>query len=389
MKVKSISNNNIISFKMLHVLEVCTSRSWGGMEMQVFKTAKALLERGHRVTLLCYPDSSLHREAIAGGVSCIIFPFGNSIHPLLILRLRRYLQNHPMDIIHIQFSRDLRFVVPAIEGFSPCLPIMLTKRVGSYVRKKDLLHRYLYSRVNLITAISQVIQQNVIDTCPIASSRVEVIYNGIQVDRFNQALKNRDEIRHSMNVKEGYIIIGMVGRFSPGKGHEEFLQAAKIIVDRRQKVQFWIIGEASYGESDYVESIKQLGRKLKLLDKVIFTGFREDIPGLMAAMDIVAVPSHAEAFGNVAIEAMATAKPVVASNCDGLIDIVVNHVTGIQIPAKNSVALAEALLCLIDNENLRKSYGKAGQQRARDMFDDVKQFNKIEQRLIDLVKAKK
>jgi hypothetical protein len=80
--------------------------------------------------------------------------FRNSLHLDLIMPLRQFLRRHRFDVMHTHFSRDLRFIVPASEGIRPKMTVVLSKRVGSYIRKKNRLHRYLYSHVNLVLAIT-------------------------------------------------------------------------------------------------------------------------------------------------------------------------------------------------------------------------------------------
>ncbi|MDZ7767289.1 MAG: glycosyltransferase family 4 protein [Melioribacteraceae bacterium] len=181
----------------------------------------------------------------------------------------------------------------------------------------------------------------------------------------------------------------MFGRFSPGKGHEEFLEAAKIISSQKKNVKFLVVGSESYGEPEYAQSIYKLADSYNLKEKLIFTGFREDVPELMGAIDILAVPSHAEAFGNVAIEGMAAGKPVVAANNYGLLDIVVDQKTGLLFKVKEANDLADKLITLIDDRGQREKLGNAGLQRVKEVFDEKKQIKKLEQRFFDLIEAKK
>ena len=361
----------------MQILEFCTSRSWGGMEMRVLQTSIDLRALGHKITVFCYPDSSLHKEVAAEGFDCFALPFGNGIHPILILKLKRYLKNTPFDLVHVQFSRDLRFLIPALKKSSK-IPVVLTKRVGSYIKKKDIIHKYLYSRVDLVLAISQVIKNNVIDTCPIDESKVQIHYNGIKIEKYKTALTKRNDTREAMNAPLKKCVISLMGRLSPGKGHEDFLKAAEIVLYENKDVLFWIVGSASYGEEEYELQIKKIAGELENNENIIFTGFRKDIPELIAASDIIAVPSHAEAFGNAAIEAMAAARPVVSSNTDGLIDIVVEGETGFRVPAKNPGKLAQAFFELIYDPNLRNKFGEAGQKRVEVMFNESKQTKKLE-----------
>ena len=370
--------------KPMQILEFCTSRSWGGMEMRVLQTAIDLKALGHKITIFCYPESSLNKEALAEGFDCFTLPFGNGIHPLLIIKLKKYLNRQSFDLVHVQFSRDLRFVIPAIKKSSK-IPVVLTKRVGSYIKKKDFLHKYLYSRVDLVLAISQVIKKNVVDTCPIDDARVQIHYNGIKVEKYKSALTKRDASRKAMNAEPRQSVVSLMGRLSPGKGHEDFLEAAKIILEKKDDVIFWIVGNASFGEEEYETKIKQMASDLGVENKITFTGFRKDIPELLGASDIVAVPSHAEAFGNAAIEAMAAARPVVSSNTDGLVDIVVENETGFRVPPKDPIKLASAIFELIDKPELREQFGIAGQQRVEEMFNEEIQTKKLEQIFINLI----
>ncbi|GAB6282178.1 MAG: glycosyltransferase family 4 protein [Ignavibacterium sp.] len=356
------------------------------MEMRTIKVSKSLIQLGHDLTLLCYPNSSLNIEAKQSSLKTITLPFSNGIHIYLIQKLKKFILKEKFDIIHLHYSRDLRFVIPAISQIKPKIPVVLTKRIGSYINKKNFIHKYLYSKVDLITTISEVIKKNVIETCPINPDKVEVIYNGINIHEFQNASKYREKIRHELNINEDEILIGMFGRFSPGKGYEEFLKAVKIISDKKLNTKFIIVGKSSYGEENYANKIYNLAKELELNDIVKFLGYRKDIPELMSAIDILAVPSYAEAFGNVAIEGMAAAKPVVATNTDGLVEIVINGETGLQIPPQNFKALSEALIKLINDVQLRKSFGEAGLKRVINVFNEDIQMKKLENRFLELIK---
>jgi len=120
----------------------------------------------------------------------------------------------------------------------------------------------------------------------------------------------------------------MMARFSPGKGHEEFLFAAKELNKNFTNLKFLIVGEPSRGENDYAEAIKKLASDYKL-SNLIFTGFRSDTPEVLSAMDIFVFPSHAEAFGIALAEAMSMGKPSVCSNAEGVLDIAVDGVTSL------------------------------------------------------------
>jgi len=116
------------------------------------------------------------------------------------------------------------------------------------------------------------------------------------------------------------------------QGHEDLLQAAAAVRADHPQVRFLIVGEATAGEDAYARQIRALAESLQLGDGAIFAGFRRDVPDVMASCDIFAFPSHAESFGVVLIEAMAMELPVVSTNCDGVLDIVVDGKTGLEVP---------------------------------------------------------
>jgi glycosyltransferase involved in cell wall biosynthesis len=168
----------------------------------------------------------------------------------------------------------------------------------------------------------------------------------------------------------------MLGRFSPGKGHEEFLFAAKELNKRYDNLVFMIVGEASRGENDYELQIKNLARDYRL-DNIIFTGFRSDIPEILSAMDIFVFPSHSEAFGIALTEAMAMGLPSVCSDSEGILDIAIDGETSYLFENKNSIDLALKIEQLIISPEKRIQFGIAANRRAIDYFALDKLTDKV------------
>jgi glycosyltransferase involved in cell wall biosynthesis len=236
-----------------------------------------------------------------------------------------------------------------------------------------------------VLAISEVIHKNVINTTPITADRVLTLHDSVDTDIFSLRRINRTSIRALLGLNEETVTIGFVGRFSPGKGHEELLAAAGILSKKFANIRFLVVGEASHGEERYEQKIRALARSLELEKTVTFLGYRTDIPELMAAFDIFAFPSHAESFGVVLIEAMAMERPVVSTNCDGVLDIVVDEETGLYVHPRNSAELAEGLARLTRDASLRERMGKAGRKRVERLFDQRTQMNKLEDLYFELL----
>jgi glycosyltransferase involved in cell wall biosynthesis len=346
--------------------------------MQVIVECTELKRRGHEVALLCHPKSRLEQEAKAANIETLALELRATNYPVALGTLRRFLARRRIEIIDAQVSQDLSALVPAAI-FIPRPPsIILTKRVGSFISKKDAFHRWLYRHVSLVVAVSEVIRKNVIDTCPIDADRVVTLFDGVDLERFDPSCLHRMTFREELGLRADDIVIGMVGRFSPGKGHEEFIDAAEMIHSRSPEIKFVVVGEPSRGEDEHGKSIRERGKTLVDQGAMIFTGFRADIPEVMAALDILAFPSHAEAFGDVLIEAMAMKLPIVSTNCDGVIEIVVDGETGIQVPPRDASALSNALVRLVQDEQLRKAFGEAGRSRVEKIFDLKQRTDSLE-----------
>jgi glycosyltransferase involved in cell wall biosynthesis len=352
----------------MKILYSCLSKSWGGMEMFTLTAIKELLKRNIQVELLCAAESRIHIEA--NNMGLIIYPVKASgyFHPLTIMKLASILRQGRYDIIHTQSSKDLWIIVPAVKMLGRRIPVFLTKQLGSFIVKKDILHRWIYKYVTLAFAISRVIKKNLLETVPLPEKRIEILHNGIDIKRFSPDAADRGKIRREFSVADNELLIGMLARFSPGKGHEEFLSAAKNLSQKYSPLKFIIVGEASRGENDYADKIKALAADYRL-NNVIFSGFRSDTPDVLAAMDIFVFPSHAEAFGIALAEAMAMGKPCVASNSDGILDLIDDNLTGCLFENKNAAELEKKIEAFILSAGLREKLGSAARVSAVSKFN--------------------
>jgi glycosyltransferase involved in cell wall biosynthesis len=338
------------------------------MEMFTLAAVKQLLKRNISVELLCADESRIHIEA--NNLGLLVHPIKRTWISNLsnILRLASLIRRSKYDLIHTQASFDLWLIVPALQLIKKNIPLILTKQVGSFIIKKDFLHKWIYNRVAFAFAISTAIQKNLVDTCPLPTDKVLLVPNGIDIERFNPENVNPLKVRQEFEIKDNELLIGMMARFSPGKGHEEFLFAAKELNKKYSSLKFMAVGEASRGENDYADSIKKLAADYQLKN-LIFTGYRSDTPDILAALNIFVFPSHAEAFGIALAEAMAMGKPSVCSNAEGILDIAVDNETSLLFENKNAEDLTKKISILIDSSDLRDKFSAAARKRAVELFD--------------------
>lgn len=352
----------------MKILYSCLSKSWGGMEMITLIFIRKLIARNYQVELLCLEESRMQIEANNLGI--IIHPVKASgyIHPVTMLKISALIKNNNYVLIHTQASKDLWLLVPALKIASSQIPLFLTKQMGSFIVKKDFMHKFLYQRVTKAFAISTVIKNNLLETTPLSADKIELLYNAVDVKKFDPVKADRTKVRKEFNIGDEEIVIGMIARFSPGKGHEEFLQSAKALSSKINNLKFIVVGEASRGEDEFANSIKSMAEKLELKN-IIFAGFRSDTPDVLSAFDIFIFPSHAEAFGIALIEAMAMERASVCSNSDGVLDIAVDGETNFLFQNKNAEDLANKTEQLIADKDKRIRMGKEARKRVLEKFD--------------------
>ncbi len=366
----------------MKVLKSCGSPSWGGIEIYVLRTIETMNKAGNNVPILCMPDTNIYRSARENGITALPILRKGPGRLSSILKLRKYLTENNPDIIHTHISNDLWILVPAMKLAGSNAKLILSKGMESGVSKKDIFHRWLYKRVNMIVPVSEFIKKNVLKTCPVNEEKVKVIHDGIQLEKFNPDLFNKNEVRKQLGFNESTIIIGMVGRMSPGKGHEIFFRSAQMMMkgDLKDRVKFLVVGGASFGEKVYEKKLLAEAESFGLKEVITFTGQQSNIPYYLAAMDILAFPSNEESFGGTVVEAMAMKLPVVASNSGAVPEIVIDGETGILVPRNDAAALTEALIKLINDEKLRAAIGANGRKRAEQHFDMkeyIRQFEEL------------
>lgn len=342
--------------------------------MHVAHLSRELARRGHQVVLLCSPGSRL-ASATPTKVADLSVPGYVALRS--VFRAAQLLRAFRPDVVHVHYSRDLWVIVPALWGL-PGVPLVFTKHIGTRRPKRDPLHAYLYRRVDQAIAISQVIARNLQETHPLPQRKIRVLYHGVDVDAFQAARAERDQVRRELGLERHHFVAGILGRLEPHKGHLEFIAMAERVAAELPHARFLIVGGETVGEEEKAEVIRRRWRESSARERICLTGFRSDVPRVLSAMDVFVFPSHAEAFGLVLIEAMAAGLPVVTSNCDGVLDVVEDGVTGWTVSPTDVDALAARVLELARDADLRERMAAAALTQARERFDLQRMLGELE-----------
>jgi glycosyltransferase involved in cell wall biosynthesis len=207
----------------------------------------------------------------------------------------------------------------------------------------------------------------------------ETIYAGLQINNLIFEKNYIVDFNSKFKINKKSIIIAQIAQITKWKNHEDFIKAAKIITKSHNNVYFLIIGDnLSKKDIKYKQELKDLVKQLNLEARIIFLGHRNDVNVLISHIDILIHPAINEPFGRVLIEAMAKGKPIVAYNCGGPKEIVLNEITGYLVEPNNYEGLAEKTIHLIENEILRKRLGKAGRMRVIENFNIDRYIKEME-----------
>lgn len=198
--------------------------------------------------------------------------------------------------------------------------------------------------------------------------RVPVLWNGIDPEPFARA-SGGAALRARWDVPAEAPLVGVVGNVEPRKGQVDFVRAAAHVALARPDARFVIVGSDLHGVwRAYGDELAAEIAERKLGDRVVLAGRAEDVPDVMAALDVVVVPSHREPFGRVVVEAMAAAKPVVAYAVGGIPEIVQPGITGVLCEPGDPYDLACEVIGLLADPERAARWGAAGRTRAREKF---------------------
>ena len=192
-----------------------------------------------------------------------------------------------------------------------------------------------------------------------SGTKVSLIYNGVDLERYDHpgaVLHAPRGVRHGGRLPDR----GRGGAPRDREGHPTLLDAWPLVLQSVPSAYLLVVGEGSRRDS-----LEQQAAELRIAHRVVFTGRRDDIPAVTAALDVAVLPSYREAKGLTVLEAMALSRPVVASNVGGIPEMIEDGVSGLLVPPHDAPALASAIVRLLTDHSLADVIARAGQRRAR------------------------
>jgi glycosyltransferase involved in cell wall biosynthesis len=332
----------------LTIAHVTGETGFSGGEVQVFLLIGELARRGHANVLVCPPGSRSEREARRLGVPVEPVAMRSSVSAPAVLRAIAALRRCAPDLVHLHTGRANWVGGLAARYLS--LPAITTRRMDRKV-SGGLRTRWLYRRgVRHAVAISGAVRQRLLDA-GVPAGRTSVIPSAVDPQAL-RAPRARGDIRRELGLGEGDFCLLALTALERRKGLDVLLDAVALL-ETPPRVLI-------AGDGPCRAELEARCERLGLTGRVRFLGHREDTACLLAACDALVLPSRAEGLGVAALEAMACARPVVASRVGGLAELVHDGATGLLVPPGDPEALARAIAALGKDAALCQRLGEAG-----------------------------
>lgn len=299
-----------------------------------------------------------------------------NIHPFLlnekdkkvhvIADLCKWLIQHNVDILHTHsYKPNYYGRMAGILCKNPKMNIV-THYHNAYDDKWErddslIYDQLLSSFTDRFIACSSWVRQHISKRVGLPLEKITTIHNGVDATRFlvNQ---DRNTIKEELGLQPTSPVVGTVGRLSEQKGQDEFLKAAKVILQTVPEAKFLIIGS---GREKDIQALRHLTRKLDIEPSVKFLGHCVDMPKMYNGLDLLLAPSRWEGFGLILVEGMAAGTPIVATDVGAIPDVVVPGETALLVPPSSPQALAEKAVFLLTHRDQAEEMGRKGMDRAK------------------------
>lgn len=340
------------------ILELCLSPDLGGLELYMARAS-------HALNAISVINKKGKLEPYYQNTDNTYFKIGR----LDAVKLARIIDEQEIDVVHLHWTKDIPIAVLA-KLFSHKKPKLFQTRNMTMTRfKDDFYHRFLYKNMSGILAVTQQVKEQVEKFVPAdIRPKTQVLYMGAEVP-VQLSAEEKIDFRNRIGLSDEFVV-GIVGRIEEAKGQHLLLEAVQKLNTAGIPSKALIVGHAM--DEQYLETLRSLYH-----DSAIFTGFTKEAQKYMQVCDTLVLATKNETFGLVLIEAMMCGVCVVGSDSGGPLEIIDNGVNGLLFKTLDVDDLTDKLEVLARDAKKRNRLARAGQQKAMDIFESRKQFNRL------------
>jgi glycosyltransferase involved in cell wall biosynthesis len=375
------------------LLEFLTDFRIGGTERQVVNLVRALDRTRFDVHVACFRREGQFLAELGDGIASLTqYPLP-SLHSFTaaeqLRRLARHIRRTGIQVVHTYGFYPNVFGIAAARLARAPVTLASIRDTGDHLTPRQRrLQRWACRFANLVLANAEAVRRRLLEE-GYERRRVDVIRNGIAFDGFGR-LGDRSRMRQELGLPAAAPVVAVFSRLSRAKGVDYFLEAAQLVARRHPAARFLIVGDCSADAEGaaYRIALDRCVEELGLTGRVVFTGFRCDVPALLSVVDVSVLPSLSEGLSNVVIESMAAGVPVVATAVGGNPELVADGKTGILVPPRDAAAIAGAVDRLLRDPRMADRLGAAGRRRAEERFSLNAMVRATESLYVDLVGAR-
>lgn len=341
-----------------------------GGQLIALAFARAARDRGDRVLFLSPTRGPFTELVEREGMDVQLVDVSRTFRVAGALRLARLLRRERVDVLHTHTALAAN-VLSRVAGRLAGAAVVSHIHIENYFRANRIAraaHTALDNGTVRLAARVLAVSGSTRDTLleqGYPSHLVEVVHNGIDVA--TQARRRGDGLRAELGVPDGVTLLGEIGRLCDVKGQRELIEAVALVPD----VNVVLVGDDLEQGGAYRTKLAELARERNVEDRVHLLGYRADAGELLDQFDILVLPSWIEGLPGVVLEAMAHAKPVIATPVGGTPELVVDGETGVLVPPRDPAALADAITALIADPERARALGLAGRERAEREFSET------------------
>ncbi len=377
--------------KLLFVID---GLEFGGGERTFLQLIRGLSPDQYDIHVATSPEGDFFKVLTRMGIDVVPLDLRKRVNVKNIKRLSEIVRERKINIVHSQGGRADFYARIAVRRLKPKVKVVNT--VAMPVKGYDVgaLRKGVYRFFDWLSeryadrfiVVSEVLRETLLSSYKIPPDKVIKIYNGIELNEYRPNGKGvrsqKSEVRSEFGLSKDAPVIGAIGRMVWQKGFEYLIESIPEIIKTLPKSKILIVGDGPLREG-----IEALSKEFRVRDNVIFAGFRSDIKEILSALDLFIIPSLSEGFPMVTLEAMAMAKPIVATNIDGITEQIRDGVDGILVPPKDPSALAKAVLRVLNDKELAKTMGVAARKKVEQYFSIEKMVAETEKVYLSLLKA--
>jgi glycosyltransferase involved in cell wall biosynthesis len=334
--------------RKLNIVHICDHLGWTGSRMHGVKRLFAWMiprfnSERFNVSLISLRKRDASDETLEALGIDVTYLHKGKFDPATLTTLLKELDRRKADVIHLHGYGATTFgrLAAAMRG----TPVVLHEHANLTDTPwfQKVADRFLAPYTDIALAVSKSTADFVVNARLLPADRTKVVYLGVPLEDFSRARSEgeREEARRALDVPPGAFAIGTVTRLMPSKGNRYLVEAAAPVLQALPSARIYIIGEG-----ELQPELEAQARALGLGDRLVFSGFRRDVAQVLAALDLVVFPSLWEGTPLTVLEALAMGKPIVATDADGLQDVLTAGTDAVMVPKRDGPALANAMIKL-------------------------------------------